>query len=596
MAAVPAPYLRKALEGSDQHPAETQPQTSGMTTAIVLSYVEKEGGRSAVERTLELSGLLGHERELRDESTWWTFVQKQALIHAAADVLDDPQVTIRAGEYALEAGVGDALKAALRAFGSPELVYANVARANHKFNRHSVMKVRARGDGHVTISFRHIVDVRPTRLDCLFNVGILGCGPTLFGLAPARVTHTECVLDGADECVYEVRWDQRGRLARWSPTAAFGGVLAGGAGAAMSILPMAAAGAGVAAAGALGWAASAAMVNRRRRADLEAELDSRVRSADSLRRSLRMLSGELDLEALLSCVADGGRRALNADAFALLVEDGGNMVVKRASALEASGQRALEVWLDERPVNREAVQIVDDVAGFPELEPLLEANSPLRSLCSASMPGVSGPAGVLVALARHPDTFLPQDLDWIEAYAAQAAVAMSNARLYGVQQEMARQDDLTGIGNRRAFDEALAAEVLRHTRYDAPFSIALLDLDGFKRVNDSDGHAGGDELLRAVARALEGVGRATDSVFRLGGDEFAVLMTATDTSEAVAALSRTAAAAAACDKRVGASVGIATCPNDGLTADDLQRIADARLYAAKPPRREGRAPGPDELP
>ena len=72
----------------------------------------------------------------------------------------------------------------------------------------------------MTVSFRHVVDVRPTRLDCLFNVGILSCGPTLFGLAPARVSHTECVLDGADECVYEVRWDQRGRLARWSPTAA----------------------------------------------------------------------------------------------------------------------------------------------------------------------------------------------------------------------------------------------------------------------------------------------------------------------------------------------------------------------------------------
>ena len=86
-----------------------------------------------------------------------------------------------------------------------------------------------------------------------------------------------------------------------------------------------------------------------------------------------------------------------------------------------------------------------------------------------------------MALARRPDTFLPQDLDWIEAYAAQAAVALSNARLYGVQQEMARRDELTSIGNRRAFDEALAAEVLRFTRYQTPFSVALLDLDGFKR-------------------------------------------------------------------------------------------------------------------
>ena len=590
MATVPAPYLNKALEGAEQHPAETELQTSGVFTAILLAYVEKTGGRSAVERTLELAGLLGREGELRDDSTWWTFVHKQALIHAAADVLDDPQVTMRAGEYALEANVGDALKAALRAFGSPEGVYANVARANHKFNRHSVMKVRSRGDGHATVAFRHIVDVRPTRLDCLFNVGILSCGPRLFGLAPARVTHTDCVLDGADECVYEVTWDQRGRVARWSPTVTFAGATAGAAGAAMALVPLAAGGAGLALAGAAGWAGSAALVNSRRRADLEAELEMRVRSADSLRRSLRTLSGELDLGALLSTVADGGRRTLNADAFALLLEDEGSMVVKRAGALEGGSQRALEEWLDERPVSREAVQIVDDVASIPELVPLLEAKSPLQSLCSAPLPGVAGPAGVLVALSRSPDTFLPQDLDWIEAYAAQAGVALSNARLYGAQEEMARQDELTAIGNRRAFEAALSAEVLRHTRYAAPFSVALLDLDGFKRVNDTDGHAAGDELLRAVAQALEAMGRRTDSVFRLGGDEFAVLMTATAREEAVTALTRTAAAAAACDPRVGASVGIATCPEDGHIADDLLRIADARLYAAKPPRREGRTP------
>ena len=144
------------------------------------------------------------------------------------------------------------------------------------------------------------MDVRPTRLDCLFNVGVLSCGPRLFGIARARVTHTECVLDGADECVYEVRWDQRGRLARWSPTATFAGATAAAAGLATSVLPLAAGGAGIALAGALGWAGSAALVNSRRRADLEAELESRVRSADSLRRSLRMLSGELDLNALLS--------------------------------------------------------------------------------------------------------------------------------------------------------------------------------------------------------------------------------------------------------------------------------------------------------
>jgi diguanylate cyclase (GGDEF)-like protein len=593
MAAVPAPYLQKALEGSERHPAEAEPQTSGITTAIVLSYVESRGGRIAVERTLELAGLLGREGDLRDESTWWTFIEKQALIHAAADVLDDPQVTRRAGEHALDAGVGDGLKAALRAFGSPELLYANVARSNHKFARHSRMEVTALGDGHATIEFEHVVDVRPTRLDCLFNVGLLTCGPTLFGLTPARVSHPHCVLDGADACVYEVRWDRRGKVARWSPTATVAGTAAAAVGAAVSLLPLALVGAAAGLVGAAGWAGSATLANRRRRKDLEAELQTRMRSADSLRRSLRMLSSELDLESLLSTVTDRGRRALNADAFALLLEEEGSMVVKRAGALSAGSQQSLEEWLDERPVNREAVQIIDDLNAVDELAPLLAAATPLASLCSAPMPGVSGPAGVLVALSRNPNTFMAQDLDWIEAYAAQAGVALSNARLYGAQEDMARRDELTALGNRRAFEQALDAEVVRFTRYETEFSVAVLDLDGFKVVNDSDGHGAGDDLLRAVARALEQMGRAPDQVFRLGGDEFAVVMANTSTEEARAALTRTAAAAAVCDGRVGVSVGIATCPADGRLKDDLLRTADARLYAAKPPRRGDR--GPDEL-
>ncbi len=167
-------------------------------------------------------------------------------------------------------------------------------------------------------------------------------------------------------------------------------------------------------------------------------------------------------------------------------------------------------------------------------------------------------------------------------------MALSNARLHAQQLEMTQRDELTALGNRRAFEEALDAEVLRFTRGQREFSVALLELDGFKVVNDRDGHAAGDQLLREVARALATAGRATDAVFRLGGDEFAVVMSETGTDHARGALLRTASAAAACDRRVGASVGIATCPGDGLVKDDLLRVADARLNEAKPPRRQRR--------
>ncbi len=151
---------------------------------------------------------------------------------------------------------------------------------------------------------------------------------------------------------------------------------------------------------------------------------------------------------------------------------------------------------------------------------------------------------------------------------------------------MSRRDELTGLGNRRAFEEALDSEVLRFTRAQREFSVALLDLDRFRVVNEGAGQAAGDRLLREVARALATSSRATDSVFRLGGDEFAVVLPDTGTADAAGALTRTASAAAACDRRVGASVGIATCPANGLVKDDLLRVAGARLHEAKPPRRD----------
>ena len=274
MAAVPAPYLRKALEGAEAYPAEAEPQTAGITTAILLSYVESRGGRAAVQRVLELSGLLGRESELRDESTWWTYIQKQALMEAVTHVLEDPQATRRAGAYALETGVGSTLKAALRAFGSPELAYTNMARSNQKLSRNSRMEVLMVGNGYATLSHHQVVDVRNTKVDCLYNQGLLGVLPELFGLAPARVTHTQCALDGADSCIYDVRWERRSRMVRWSPTVTAAGVLIGGAGAATALAPASVSGAALALAGAAAWAGSATAAARRRLTDLESELDT----------------------------------------------------------------------------------------------------------------------------------------------------------------------------------------------------------------------------------------------------------------------------------------------------------------------------------
>jgi diguanylate cyclase (GGDEF)-like protein len=146
----------------------------------------------------------------------------------------------------------------------------------------------------------------------------------------------------------------------------------------------------------------------------------------------------------------------------------------------------------------------------------------------------------------------------------------------------ARHDTMTGLGN-RALLEAVAGRVLRQR----PASVLLMDLDGFKRVNDHLGHATGDELLRAVAGALAGAVRPDDVLVRLGGDEFAVLLPGVVDDDARAAAERLLAVVQrqfvvrGVTVEVDASVGIASTPPDSLTIGELLSAADVAMYRAK---------------
>jgi diguanylate cyclase (GGDEF)-like protein/PAS domain S-box-containing protein len=161
-------------------------------------------------------------------------------------------------------------------------------------------------------------------------------------------------------------------------------------------------------------------------------------------------------------------------------------------------------------------------------------------------------------------------------------VGVATSREWLVRQ--ATTDGLTGLVNHRAFHDALRAEAARCTRYGHPLSVVLLDLDGFKGVNDRHGHQAGDELLVAVARGLEQMTRATEVVARLGGDEFALLLPETDAEGARATAERVRAAVAALPADVGhgvtASAGVADLASAGGT-EPLIRAADRALYRAK---------------
>lgn len=150
---------------------------------------------------------------------------------------------------------------------------------------------------------------------------------------------------------------------------------------------------------------------------------------------------------------------------------------------------------------------------------------------------------------------------------------------------LARTDALTQIANRRAFFEAAALELERARRHGRPLTLAYVDCDDFKDVNDRLGHAQGDALLVTAAQTLRSGTRAVDAVARLGGDEFGLLLPETDAAEAAALLGRLRAALLAAMERggwkVGFTIGSATFLGPAASIDELMARADELMYAAK---------------
>jgi diguanylate cyclase (GGDEF)-like protein len=183
-----------------------------------------------------------------------------------------------------------------------------------------------------------------------------------------------------------------------------------------------------------------------------------------------------------------------------------------------------------------------------------------------------------------------------ELLRGQFALSLRRVSLFRSLQELARSDPLTGAW-RRWYGEARLAELAEG---GAPVAVCIADIDHFKRVNDTHGHGGGDQVLAAVARALAGHVRSEDLVARLGGEEFLILLPATPPAGALQVAERLRQAVAnlpAGPAKVTISIGVACCHRDE-SAGELVARADAALYRAK---QEGRdrvvgADGPDDLP
>jgi diguanylate cyclase (GGDEF)-like protein len=185
--------------------------------------------------------------------------------------------------------------------------------------------------------------------------------------------------------------------------------------------------------------------------------------------------------------------------------------------------------------------------------------------------------------------FSHAELRLLSLLADQAAVAISNASLHLMISRQAYSDTVTGLPNRRALDERLEDETSSARRNNYSFAVIMMDLDGFKEVNDTYGHSTGDDVLRFVFNFMARGVRNTDFLARYGGDELTLILTQTDLSSARIVCEKIIESM---DKiryklpdgkklKLGISGGIAIYPTHGGTGSDLLRAADAALYQAK---------------
>lgn len=220
-----------------------------------------------------------------------------------------------------------------------------------------------------------------------------------------------------------------------------------------------------------------------------------------------------------------------------------------------------------------------------------EAGSHEVHSCAFVPVDVEGTRFGVVGLVRAPGAppFTTPELNSLQLIARHVELWLRNSAILRQLRELAITDGLTGVYNHRYFQDRLELELERAARYKRPVSLAMLDLNGFKRYNDLYGHQQGDLVLRLAALAIQRVVRRVDVVARYGGDEFTVILPETGSLQGLVAANRILKAILAleiptptgCAEPISASIGVSSYPSLACGREDLIRQADEALYRAK---------------
>jgi len=313
---------------------------------------------------------------------------------------------------------------------------------------------------------------------------------------------------------------------------------------------------------------------------------------DALRILSLNLTASLDLPTVLDTVVKEAMRLVENSRIVHIFLYTNNKLEFGAS-LDSGGQKnrvfsePRKDGLTETVAQKGKIVIVEDMKTHP-----IYKNAPPN--WEGSIIGIPLKIGDKVVgvmnLSRHnTGSFSASELRLLHMLANQAAVAISNASLHQSVSKKAYTDTVTGLANRRALDEHLESEIINARRTNSSFAVIMMDLDGFKSVNDTYGHDVGDQVLRAVFNVISFGLRSSDFIARYGGDELTLLLAKSDVQAARLVTDKilenlvkfSYKAPNGKEIKLGISGGIAIYPKHGRSGPELLRAADAALYHSK---------------
>ena len=313
---------------------------------------------------------------------------------------------------------------------------------------------------------------------------------------------------------------------------------------------------------------------------------------DALKRITYNLTSNLDLQSVLDAVV-GEALHLVKDSHEAHIHLYQDEKLTFGASLDENGTKDRQISLP-RPdgltrtvASQKQMVIVEDM----ETHPLFKNAPRPRSGSIIGIPLMMNGlvVGVMNLVRSHVGEFSLSEIRLLTLLADQAAIAITNAGLHKAVNEQARIDVLTGLPNRRALDERLDEAISQSNLTGRPFSVIMMDLDGFKSVNDTYGHEMGDNVLRQLAHSLTLTLRSTDFMARYGGDEMTLVLPDTDLPQAIHVSRKLQNRIRSLSIHtpdgqtisVGVSGGIALFPKHAGAAPSLLRAADEALYNAK---------------